>query len=105
MSSPIGQPQTLGELVLGVGFEENAPMCKRLYTYFQLALHVDPVSSILHVSIVPPHIGLPTSLSPCCRPGIGSTHTAALMTCFQVVSFMYCSSAALSLVVAPYLEH
>ena len=35
------------------------------------------------------YIGLPTGLSPHCRPGIGSTHTAALMTCFQMVSFMY----------------
>ena len=38
--------------------------------------------------MVPPCVGLPTDLSPCYRQGIGSTRTAALMTCSQMVSLL-----------------
>ena len=55
------------------------------------------------------YIGLPTTLSPCCRQGIGTTRTAALMTCSQIVSVyavhVYVLNAALNPVGMPSFYH
>ena len=57
--------------------------------HFQPTLHAAPDgSSPAHVSMVPPCVGLPIGLSPCYRPGIGSTRSAALMTCSQMVRLL-----------------
>ena len=56
--------------------------------HFQLIFHTrwpDMCIYVAHLHMSMGHnAGLPTGLRPCCSPGIGSTHTAAL-----VVSFMY----------------
>ena len=50
-------------------------------------------------------IGQSTSPSLCCWPGIGSIHTAALVTYFQMVSFMYVHECALNPAGAPYFDY
>ena len=74
-----GKRQALIELaVMGFGEHKRVALGKRS---LPAHLHVGPPSTLCHG----PSTGQSTTLSPGWRRGIGLSHTAVLMTCFQRV--------------------